>query len=110
MFCFCIDLPTDSIADHKHAVCVDTVYNLSSGRKITEEMLNEIVQLPDKSGPGQFYTVLTQSLRKLEGDPIFSMLSVNLRDGESLADAFCAIENDSSEVLLTSFKICVHFR
>ena len=100
-----VDLPTDSIADHKHAVCVDTVCNLSSGEKITEDMLDEVVQLPHKSGHGQFYIELNQSLRKLKGDPIFSMLSVKLRDGESLADAFHAIENDSSEVY---FKLCIH--
>ena len=66
-------------------------------------MLDEIVQIPDKSGHGQFYTVLNESLRKLKGDPIFSMLSVNLCDGESLADAFCAIENDSFEVYQQAF-------
>ncbi len=81
-------------------MCVDTVYNLSSGKQVAEEMLNEIVQLPDKSGSGWFYTVLNQSLRKLNGDPIFSILSVELHDGESLNDAFCAIEEDSSEVYL----------
>ncbi len=95
-FCF-VDLPAESIADSKLAVCMDTVYNLSSGKRITERMLNEIVQLPDNSGCGHFYTVLNQSLRELKGDPIFSMLSVELYDGESLDDAFCAIE-DSAEV------------
>ena len=77
---------------------MDTVCNLSSGKEITEDMLNEIAQLPDRSGCGQFYTVLKQSLRKLKGNPIFSMLSVKLPDGETLNDAFCAIEEDSSEV------------
>ena len=77
---------------------MDTVCSLNSGKEITEDMLNEIAQLPDKSGCGQFYSVLNQSLRKLKGNPIFSMLSVKLPVGESLDDAFCAIEKDSSEV------------
>ena len=77
---------------------MDTVYNLKTGKEITEDMLKEIAQLPDTSGYGQFYTVLNQSLRKLKGNPIFSMLSVKLPDRESLDDAFCAIEEDSSEV------------
>ncbi len=92
-----LDLHAESITDLKRAVCVDTVCNLSSGKKITEEMLNEIVQLPDKSGCERFYSVLNKTLRKLKGDPIFSMLSVELHDGESLDDTFCAIEEDSSD-------------
>ncbi len=77
---------------------MEAMDSLNSGKDIREEMVNAIAQLPDaSSSSGQFYSVLNESLRKLEGDPKFSILS---HEKKSVSDAFAAIkaQNTSSEV------------
>ena len=74
---------------------METVHDLSAGKEVSEAQLELISQLPDKSG--QFYTVLHQSLMRLEGDPILSMLDLKLDDNETVTDIFKC--SDSSKVV-----------
>ena len=85
-------------------MCVVALYNLSTGQVVTEEIWDTIAQLPDgRFESDRFYSVLNQSLLKLEGDIKFAMLNLKLNEGEKLADIFTAIKtNQCSKVRLIS--------
>ena len=81
----------DAVEVESCELCMETVHAISTG-KVSETGLDEITQLPHGSGDEQFCTVLNGSLLKLEGDPIFSMLELNLNPDETLADLFKAVQ------------------
>ena len=90
MFIIFIDLDPAEIGGTKHAVCMEAMCNLNTGKEVTEEMLDIIAQLPDnRHSSGQLYSALNDSLCKLEGDPKFSILN---HDKKSLSEAFAAVK------------------
>jgi hypothetical protein len=99
---YSIELEEGTVEESQHDACVVALYNLSAGQIITEEMWNTIAQLPDyRFESGQFYSVLNQSLLKLEGDLNFAMLNLKLNAEEKLSDVFTAIKtNECSKVRL----------
>ena len=77
--------------------------SLNSGKQIREEMLEVIAQLPDdRYSSGQLYSVLNESLCKLEGDPKFSILSHGKR---SVSDAFTAIKAQDSSAKVSNLLL-----
>ena len=98
------DQETDTVDESQRAygACVEALHNLSTGQILPEEMWDTIAQLPDdRFKSGQFYSVLNESLLKLEGDLQFAMLNLKLNAGEKLIDVFTAIKtNQCSKVRL----------
>ena len=81
----------DAVEVKSHELCMDTLHDLGAG-KVSEAGLDEIARLPHDPGDETFCTKLNKSLMKLEGDPIFSMLELQLNPDETLADLFKAIK------------------
>ena len=77
----------DTVEKESREKCRDTTYAISNG-EVSEMGLDEIAQLPHGPGDEHFCTVLNESLLKLEGDPIFSMLELKLNPGETLTNLF----------------------
>ena len=87
----------DDVEVESHELCMDTLHDLGVGQ-VSEAGLDEIAQLPNDPEDESFCTKLNKSLLKLEGDPIFSMLELQLNPDETLADLFKAIKaGESSE-------------
>ena len=97
------DLPIEAVDDSKRDVCLDTVYKLNASEEVSEEMLHIIAQLPDASSSGHFYTVLNESLMKMERNIMLALLDV---DSEALTIAFEAIhkENCSPKVHISVLR------
>jgi len=96
MFC-CIDDSMDTVRVESRELCMDTIHAIST-RKVSEEGLDVIAQLPHGPGDEQFFKVLNESLLKLEHDPIFTMLELKLNPGETLANLFKALKVGQSKV------------
>ena len=93
MYCiilFCIT-DMDDVEVESHELCMDTLHDLGVG-KVSEAGLDEIARLPNDPEDESFCTILNKSLMKLEGDPIFSMLELQLSADETLVDLFKAIK------------------
>ena len=86
----------DTVEVKSHELCMDTVHDLGVG-KVSEAGLDVIAQLPHGPGDEMFCTKLNEILLKLEGDPIFSMLELQLNPEETLAGLFKAIKTEISE-------------
>ena len=95
----------DTVEVKSHELCMDTVHDLGVG-KVSEAGLDVIVQLPHGSGDEMFCTKLNEILLKLEGDPIFSMLELQLNPEETLTDLFKAIKTEISEHPNPQVKCC----
>ena len=92
------DALMDTVDESIHAICEEAEHNLSAGNNISEDMLDTIGQLPcSSSDVPYYYTVLNEYLKKLNGDPILSMLDI---ESGTLAEAFSGItgEGCSSKV------------
>lgn len=83
---------------------LETVYKLSANAAVEEAELEMIATLPDKEGV--FANVLVHYLQEIEGDPIFGVLDLPLRPGETLASAFRDLRTRTIKVS----KVCVKFR
>ena len=80
----------DAVEVETRELCMNTVHGLSAG-KVSEVGLDAIGQLPTGPCDEKFCRALNKSLLKLEGDPIFSVLELQLNPDESLFDLFKAI-------------------
>ena len=87
-------LDVDTVDGSVIGTCLEAVHDLSAGKFVPENKLDMIVELPD--GEGQFYTTLNQSLKQLAGDPMFSMMDLQLSDSETLEDVFNSIKDGKS--------------
>ena len=93
----CIDI--DAVEMESYELCTETVHALSAGKSFSRDGLHEIAQLPHGSGDEMFCAELNNLLLKLEGDPIFSMLELQLNPDETLTTVFDAIKvRESSEL------------
>lgn len=95
----------DAVEVKSHELCMDTVHDLGVG-KVSEAGLDEIAQLPHGPGNEMFCTILNEILMKLEGDPIFSMLELQLNPEETLANLFKAIKPEMSQHPNPQVKYC----
>ena len=95
----------DAVEVKSHELCMDTVHDLGVG-KVSEAGLNEIARLPHGPGKEMFCAILNEILLKLEGDPIFSMLELQLNPEETLANLFEAIKAEMSEHPNPQVKYC----
>ena len=95
----------DAVEVKSHELCMDTVHDLGVG-KVSEAGLDAIAQLPHGPGNEMFCTKLNEILLKLEGDPIFSMLELQLNPEETLPDLFKAIKAEISENPTPQVKYC----
>jgi len=100
-----LDNSMDAVEVKSHELCVDTVHDLDVG-KVSEAGLKAIAQLPHGPGNEMFCTKLNKILLKLEGDPIFSMLELQLNPKETLADLFKVIKGEMSERPNPQVKYC----
>ncbi len=62
----------------EYTLCMEAMHKLGSGGDISEGELETICQLPHSGG--KFCTDLNDLLVHLEGDPIFSVLELDLKD------------------------------
>lgn len=93
----CIDIEANEVESYE--LCTETVHALSAGKSFSTDGLSEIAQLPHGSGDEMFCAVLNHILLKLEGDPIFSMLELQLNPDETLTSVFDAVKvRESSEL------------
>ena len=103
----CTDDSMDAVEVETRELCMNTVHDLSAG-KVSEVGLDAIGQLPTGPGDEKFCRALNKSLLKLEGDPIFSVLELQLNPDESLIDLFKAIvvgETSECQVNLLSVSM-----
>ena len=93
----CIDIEANEVESYE--LCTETVHALSAGKSFSTDGLSVIAQLPHGSEDEMFCAVLNHILLKLEGDPIFSMLELQLNPDETLTSVFDAVKvRESSEL------------
>ena len=102
---FSLDDSMDAVEVKSHELCMDTVHDLGVG-KVSEAGLDAIAHLPYGPGNEMFCTKLNELLLKLEGDPIFSMLELQLNPEETLPDLFKAIKAEISEHPSPQVRYC----
>lgn len=85
--------------------CVETVYKLSSNAPLEETELGMIATLPDKEGI--FANVLARYIQEIKGDPLFGVLDLALKPGETLATAFRALRNKEIKLSKVCTKVSV---
>ena len=97
----------DAVEVNFHERYMDTVHDLGVG-KVSEAVLEEIAQIPHGTENEMFCTVLNESLMKLEGDPMFTMLELQLNPEETVADLFKSIKaGEGSEHPKSQVKDCM---